>query len=74
MQLIINSSDNLYIIKTKRILLILYAICTRPMLNLMFISSRDVILLGVLFHLKQTIFFKCFDYLLVEQTWAWIND
>ena len=45
-----------------------------PMLSLILISSHGIILLRVLFHLIQTISFKCSDHLLVEQTLASIND
>ena len=45
-----------------------------PMLSLTFIFSHGIILLRVLFHLIQTISFKCFDHLLVEQTLGRIND
>ena len=44
------------------------------MLSLTLISLHGIILLKVLFHLIQTISFKCFDHLLVEQTLASIND
>ena len=41
-----------------------------PMLSLTFIFSHGIILLRVIFHLIQTISFKCFDHLLVKQTLA----